>query len=40
VEKYSKKTGASIGCMKKECDYKEELPSGEQADAQKTDVSK
>ncbi len=24
VEKYSKKTGVTIGCMKKECDYKEE----------------
>jgi hypothetical protein len=24
VEKYSKKTGLSIACMKKECGYKEE----------------
>jgi DNA topoisomerase I len=31
VEKYSKKTGVSIACMRKECDYKEEPKTEDQA---------
>ena len=37
VEKYSKKTGPSIACLNKECDYKETIPSGEEAQAAEKD---
>jgi DNA topoisomerase-1 len=38
VEKYSKKTGPYIACLKKECGYKEEVKAEEKAQAPATDT--